>query len=630
MFGPGFGGGMLDQQETDNRQRMELAKAFELFKSNNPHATAAEFQAFIDQAAGSDNYLRGGLPGRQVLQQLEDRNRETYQRDMTQRRLEEVSQRAKTMGQLEALATKHVLGMKNDDYDSTYQDFAQSLGGEQVLSGLNARSLYFTPQFRENAEARVSAEMVGTVAEIMKQTGGGATSAQLAQQLGVSPRLAERMRLMAEKRLQDEMNRAFFTDYTKYVDLAKSLLPRMDPSATIAEMGRITNMPESVLKPLVEQAGSEFERTRAKSRFDQRVEVARIIPEILGASVLMGTPADAKRQIRDWIGAQGNVFDLDSEQEVDLIYEMMQNMINNQKSERHLQTQDAIRQEAARANQTAQEASIEYAGRIGGKEMQVQMGIRNFNPVVQNAVTTIAQRYNLLDPATQSALMQAITKNRDALTDPLAVVELIENDATFRSSAQPIGAAAEARRSMLAAQNRRPEMFSDYLEDTRKQFGDKIRVVEQRALEGFEQMAPHERADWAVGRRAATNRYMDHLESVLMAEYESKDRWLKVGEAWDDRSMAHVMQSLRAERQRILSMIDEMLPEEEPQLPAPQPQPQIAPPPQQPTVGRTRRPEGPAPAFFDTPMGQGLRDMFTPAQPQPQQNRRGGGAASNR
>ena len=69
----GFSDGYRKQQETGERKRLELAKAFQEFQRQNPTANPMEFQAFIDSMAGGSNYLRGGMPSGDMLKAITDR-----------------------------------------------------------------------------------------------------------------------------------------------------------------------------------------------------------------------------------------------------------------------------------------------------------------------------------------------------------------------------------------------------------------------------------------------------------------------------------------------------------------------------------------------------------------------------
>ena len=77
MFLAGFAEGFREQGEKNFRKRQELAQAFEEFKRNNPYASYDEYQSFIDQRVGNglgSNYLRGGVPGSDVLRTLAEAN----------------------------------------------------------------------------------------------------------------------------------------------------------------------------------------------------------------------------------------------------------------------------------------------------------------------------------------------------------------------------------------------------------------------------------------------------------------------------------------------------------------------------------------------------------------------------
>ena len=72
----GFGTGYNKQMNSDERRRLELAKAFNEFRQSNPYASPMEMQSFVDQAAAGRNYLAGGMPSADVLNIIGQRNAE--------------------------------------------------------------------------------------------------------------------------------------------------------------------------------------------------------------------------------------------------------------------------------------------------------------------------------------------------------------------------------------------------------------------------------------------------------------------------------------------------------------------------------------------------------------------------
>ena len=75
-----FGGyayeGYRDRTDELETKRLDVAKAYEDFKKNNPYATAAELQSAINQIAGPNPYLRAGGGTRQTIDEIARRNKE--------------------------------------------------------------------------------------------------------------------------------------------------------------------------------------------------------------------------------------------------------------------------------------------------------------------------------------------------------------------------------------------------------------------------------------------------------------------------------------------------------------------------------------------------------------------------
>ena len=110
-------------------QRQEMAKAFELFKKNNPLATVADFQNFIDQHAGGNNYIAGGAPGKEVLQRIAASN---AAREAERQRNLRIANYGKELEFIQKLTPRINAALlntktKNGDLDleSSYKDFME-------------------------------------------------------------------------------------------------------------------------------------------------------------------------------------------------------------------------------------------------------------------------------------------------------------------------------------------------------------------------------------------------------------------------------------------------------------------------------------------------------------------------
>ena len=119
----GFGGGWQDNQEFMDRNRRELAKAFEQFKQNNPYADASDFQSFIDQASGGSNYLRGGAPSKDILEKLSKDNQETKVHDTAMRDMQRLRERNQLVDSYRTLARDSAYGGDLAGLSSRQQTF---------------------------------------------------------------------------------------------------------------------------------------------------------------------------------------------------------------------------------------------------------------------------------------------------------------------------------------------------------------------------------------------------------------------------------------------------------------------------------------------------------------------------
>ena len=62
--------GFQNRGDENRIERRKVAEAFEQFKQNNPEATLAQFQQYIDSVSGGRNYLAGGAGSGETLRKL--------------------------------------------------------------------------------------------------------------------------------------------------------------------------------------------------------------------------------------------------------------------------------------------------------------------------------------------------------------------------------------------------------------------------------------------------------------------------------------------------------------------------------------------------------------------------------
>ena len=73
---------MLQWGERNERRRGEVAKLFETYKQNNPYASAADYNQYLEQVVGpKDFFIRGSLPAQDIIERMGNDNQEKKRRD---------------------------------------------------------------------------------------------------------------------------------------------------------------------------------------------------------------------------------------------------------------------------------------------------------------------------------------------------------------------------------------------------------------------------------------------------------------------------------------------------------------------------------------------------------------------
>lgn len=148
MYGfSGFAQGFQQRGDQNRRSRRELAQAFQTFRQQNPTATLAEMQQYIDQMAGNSNYLRGGMPSGEVLRGIANQNAERAAQERADAELARIGQRASLMGQLTAQADSFLSNLEGEedeiDFDEQMSVFQNQLGIEDPEAlGVNLGSIF--------------------------------------------------------------------------------------------------------------------------------------------------------------------------------------------------------------------------------------------------------------------------------------------------------------------------------------------------------------------------------------------------------------------------------------------------------------------------------------------------------
>jgi hypothetical protein len=193
----GFSDGYRKQQDTGERKRLELAKAFQEFQRQNPTANPLEFQAFIDSMAGGSNYLRGGMPSGDMLKAITDRADTRRAQADADRERSILEKNIQLQTSLEGAATGIMLGYK-DPSEGGYElkDFNEMTNQlKERFPGVDFDKIGFDPTTmftgdrRRSAIAARVAEYLPTITNLVQSSGGQGITAEKLSGMGVPPAL---------------------------------------------------------------------------------------------------------------------------------------------------------------------------------------------------------------------------------------------------------------------------------------------------------------------------------------------------------------------------------------------------------------------------------------------------------
>ena len=208
MFDPvGFFQGFNEQQETDERKRVELAQAFQELRAANPYATGMELQSYVQQLGGGRNFLRGGMPSGLVLQGIAESNAAAKQRMLEDRErkieadnLSMLSSRISAKNALTGMIDDVLLNLEipNQADEGTFlnnakDQFIADLGGTDNLVGIDLNQ-YFTPRNMDNVRRKAAMEILPKALDLIRTSNGSVTADNIQQYLKIPTQLIEPVR----------------------------------------------------------------------------------------------------------------------------------------------------------------------------------------------------------------------------------------------------------------------------------------------------------------------------------------------------------------------------------------------------------------------------------------------------
>jgi phosphoribosylanthranilate isomerase len=650
MFGPSFGKGMYESDQAHMRQRMELAKAFEEFKQNNPYATAADYQAWIDMSSGTNNYLRGGLPGREVLGRLEQEGQERKRQAEIQSRLTELKTQAEMDGQYEVLTNNFLDSLsENDNLDEARQRFRQRLGPAAQGFDIDRR---ITPEAIDRRMMERTMSVLPQVMALLENVEDGDTgldAKEIARRLNIDQRIAERARLLAERQMQDRRNKDWYQNMGNWTSTAASMAAAGASVEEITEhLSQAARMPRDAVRGIVERAAEQADNTRRNTEAQQRRALRDYVlgdPTLVGV-IKQNNPDEAVRRILEIIRHDAWQFSKPEDQ-AKLIYRDVADSINSNMEQTFQTNRAAIPQQIETRRQALSDQSRERAAQVAGEVWQKSkpesggMGIP-FNTTIQTATAYVGTQWDLTNPGTAAGVQRALIALNKSGSLPQGEDEIaraIINHPLFRATATTVAGAMDAEQRRLESRNPEPKSWNRYLQESSSSIDQDVTAINGEVDNGLKRLeieVPPTEIDLISARIEGMKAKVDNefalLASVLDEERRSASIWLQAGgERYNDGDVAAWMRFLEDQRARMHARLDERLLNaqataeklQQSAAPAAQPQPGAVPP----QTGFSQQVPGHAPgalapqgqprSIFDT-IGEGLSDFAGQAnQPLP-------------
>ena len=251
----GFSDGYRKQQETGERKRLELAKAFQEFQSQNPTANPMEFQAFIDSMAGGSNYLRGGMPSGDMLKAITDR--------ATGRRIQA-------------------------EKDLTYKNFQSTVEAQESIKGaLSGVMLNFPNTDPSTWTAKDYTDMKDELQRNFPDIDMGAMNVDLDSM--ISPDLYRRL-------VADGM-RTYMPMVTEYMQNA-------DASAVTADMLKNMYIPPALIEPIIQKVQKQQERELYDWQTSHKQEILDTAIDLITTAGPNGEDIDLHGLLTEVFGAK--------------------------------------------------------------------------------------------------------------------------------------------------------------------------------------------------------------------------------------------------------------------------------------------------------------------------------------
>lgn len=582
----GFGQGFNAQRDTNQRKRVEVAKAFEEFKRNNPYATVQDYQQYIDGMAGGSNYLRGGMPSGEVLENLATNNRKQKELDDLNNHLSLLQNQAQTEGALKAQIDNAVLN-SGGDFSGAAETFLKGLPGIDSNNALKTSIMgnFNQPYYNDLIRQRVIKNMPSAIQYLEAAEDPTAiTDQEIADNLGVSLDIAKGLRTGAMTRFSQAQDALKIEKEGLLLNLAGSSLADGMTGAELAPLlqQRATtlgiNADSEYIKSLVDRSERDYQRAEENRNMELEGAARRASGQIIDgyrdreanlALIRRGDVDSWKTDLLDQLKDRmsDREFQLQFGVEKDAASISLVDPYYDAELERQKLIQNETQQ---KSRETSAEAIRTYSSEYIEKNAErAANGIGQMGDMGAVIGGYLAQRYDMNSSANIAAINvfeTVLGQNEDATIQE--IVTAIQNDPAFRSAAPSVADAQQAYAGNLAQLNSTFDVdtFENYITNVETATQTDLTAMNENFSALMNVEDPQQRITALNALKSGVQNWAEQTTVMHTARQQRQDRWVEYGTGgWDQNRSDTYTNSLMQNSQQMIAKIDDAIAEAEAQ-----------------------------------------------------------------
>lgn len=460
VFGS-FYEGFQKREDEWRRQRVDNARAYNQFRSQNPYASYAEYQSFIDSLTGGDNYLRGGLPGNEVLQAITAEGQKMKQQQMMMQQMDLLNKQAQTEGNIAALIGRNAL--QYDDDQKLEEAVAGQLGGD--ANGARELLKRYYPNgysaIREQSRASLYNQFLPKAIEFLEKN----PNAELPKELfpGVAPNLfssfAGIAKSQAERKYRETQEKIYGDTLNTGIRAMKEGVDFTPPSALSGEyLDRYKRDMEGARKKYETERGDLKKKERQTKVAQLRMSLNQ---DRDGVKQLLLDPRVDNERVRVEITKRLPAFGLEdvTREEMDaIIGELVTDAQGTQRNAYERTNAQLAQQADAAADEAQKKNELGTKVTFASEALKPRMGDELSAEVASEAIKLLGQTYDIDGEAT-AALNKAISdpKVQKSIKDAKGNVQIAQQAIMAHPDVQ---ATMQTRQRSMTRQRYREEFNS--------------------------------------------------------------------------------------------------------------------------------------------------------------------------